>query len=393
MAAMLPHHRETITRYCLMDKFKLHKHEISITFNKDPHIADIENGRFATGLNRVLFVLHSYGHIFTRIKVHIYPNGPSSIASISNYINKYCPNAKQELIFYSIIQKEWDFSFENATKIAFHRFIMRSNDIPFEKLFPRMEQLEMIEPFSFGVLGQHLPQLKTFTLRVSFEADSNADLREFIRLNPQLRSFQMPLTRNNSILCYLNEMIPNLESLIIGKANGVWPYIDVDRSIHFNNVKHFSWGITKANSGIWDTKIRHRFRTMVFDRLESIVIDSDESYAAEIHVADIVDNKKLKMVAIPTCEMRFEYLVRLVQGLPELKVLTIGWSMVNTLPVLERFLSIDMEVEQINIQLVDHTMQLSEEHILRAIPSKWKLIAKQAIDGVEVLSFVQLPEQ
>lgn len=393
MAVVAPQHRNTIARYIIMDKFKLHEQEISIIFNKDPHIAVTNHGRIANGLDEVLSILNSFGYIFKRIKVHIYPNGPLSTATIAQYLTKYCPEAEQNLVFYSTILKEWDFSFVNATKIIFYRSILHKNDVPLNRWFPRMKQLELNEPFSLGMLNQHFPQLTTFILRVNYETDTIVDFREFIRLNPQIRSFEMPLTRDNSILCHLNEMMPNLETLIIGKAKGVFPYLDADRPTHFKNVKHFSWGITKANSGVWDTKILDRFRTMTFDHLEAIVIDSDESRACEIHIGAIVKNTELKKVEIPTCEMRLEYLTRLVQGLPDLKVLTIGWERIYTLSALERFLAIDMEVEQINIRIVDENKELSKDRILKVIPSKWKFSSMEIDGGVEVLTLLQSLEQ
>lgn len=315
-------------------------------------------------------MLQANGRNLKHITLNIYPNGPISLQSLSSFINRHCPNAELEVNLHALIKDDWEFSFENAGKVAIHRCMLRHSNTTWFTSFPRMRRLEVIDAFDFGIIGHSFPShLTSFMLRLAGDSFEESDLYEFFRLNPQLRILEVPLSRSNQFLQFINEMLPNLEALTIGAGS-----VTRSRShdiVRFEHVRHFTWTIPTLDRIYWDVSIASRFPTIQFDRLESIVLDTEKADAAKRHIDAIIRNEGLNTVNIGKCELNPRHLARLVDSLPELKEITIGWMYRKTLPRLRHLLAQQTRLETVNIVIIDQEI-LGVEDILRQIPSMWE---------------------
>lgn len=389
MAEVHPPTQMLIARYYLLPQYHLNSAEIIITLGKETHMVHSTHGRFADGPDRVLFVLQAFGHLFRNLKINVYQNEPSTVEKLSKYINKYCSKAKQEIAIYAGNDR-WNFTFNNATKVTKHWSMLRINanqTTHWSDSFPRMEELVILNALSLTVINHHFPHLTRFTLRTSVDISDLVDLRDFFRLNPQLRTIEIPLSRNNALLAYMNEMLPNLESLTIGKSNV--PNYGGSGIVRFKNVRHFSWAVRAFSSGRgWDIQLPNRFATIVFDQLESFTLDTDIPAVVRNH-NQFVRNNALKMVDISKCELRYEDLMGIVRELPVLKEFSIGWEIRGTLATVRQFLIDDTQLDIVNIRILNE-LDLNAEMILDNIPVTWRMNGEQFIDGQRVLSFKRI---
>lgn len=389
MAEVDPRQQETITKYYLLTKYKLNTTEISITVGNDTHMVHTDHGRFANGPDRVLFVLRVFGHIFGKLKINIHTNSQISMKMLSQHINQYCSNAEQEIVLIrSIAKHDSEFSFNDAEKVTLHWTMLYKNDNLWSNSFPAMEQLNIINPLSLTVLKYNFPHLTRFALRSRTDLSETPDLEAFIRLNPQLRSIEIPICRDQKLLHYINEMLPRLETLIIGKTSvALLPPQDV---VHFKNVHHFSWTIPKLSTGSWDYMLTHRFESMWFENLKSITLNAEMPGAVSAHIRHIVRNKSLRKVQIVSCELIYGDLKAIVESLQELRELTIEWERIRTLGVVRRLLTEMTHLNTVNIGFVDG-VDIAAENILGVIPSIWQWDGHvENIDGKRILSFTRI---
>lgn len=384
IADLAPRHHESILKYCLIGRHKLNEQEITINLGKEPYMMiQNTNQRFAIGPDRIFHVLKGFGRIFSRLKIHIYPDSVLPLETLSHILNRFCSEARQEIILHKLIEKNLKFSFENATKVGLYRIISRANDISLTDIFPAMKELEIRDCLSLAILSRSFPRLTRFILYVNFDTDDNPDLLGFFLSNPQLRSLEISLTKNNTFLQKVNEMLPNLQSLTIQKPF-LWPYFSRDEIIHFRNVKHFTWASAVSRTGYWDIKVLERFASITFEQLETLSLDIDENYSAEKHVPHVIRNKGVVKVEILKCEMTYKYLALLIEGLPALEELAIGWSAKRTLPALQRFLLVDMQVKRLRIHIIDKKV-LQPSDILNIVPSSWKQRGEEVMNAQKSL--------
>lgn len=386
MAEVNPPSQMMISKYYLLPQYKLNSSEITITLGKDTHMAHTTHGRFANGPDRLLFVLRTYGHIFRHLKVHVYQNGPISVAKLSKHINKYCSEATQEIVIHPTFN-QWNFTFNNATTVTMYWSMLQikaNQSTQWSDSFPKMQALAILNALSLTAINLHFPHLTRFTLRTKIDISDVADLRDFIRLNRQLRSLEIPLPKNNALLMHINEMLPNLESLTLSKACAT--NIGPNDIVRFENVRHFSWAVpTFASFGGWDIQLPSRFSTIAFDRLETFTLDTEIPAAVTNHIPLVVRNKALQLVNIAKCEVRYEDLMEIVRSLPVLRVLTIGWEQKSTLPALSQLLMNSPRLEAVTIHIIDE-FQLNARVVLDYIPATWRMNGENFVDGQSVLS-------
>lgn len=293
-------------------------------------------------------------------------NSDANAKRLEILVNKHCSHAFQKikLPVSSIVNA--DLSFPNASAIVLVVESQHSDQtiIQLETAFPRLQSLAINSEI---YNNQHLPHLRKFFLDVR---EPNIDsLINFMRLNPQLRSFQSTVPDNATYLTTLNEFLPELEELsvelmTISRYNmeEPWP------TTRFSGVRHFSVKL--------DTKeLIHR------PVLESIQFDSLQSYSVQFCTKEKVDflirlmvnNTALKKVVMDSREVSYQQFTTLIASLPELEELSIGWGDPQRGNIIHEFLN---HVTASNHKLAKLSIKISFNPIrvkgrLESIPQGW----------------------
>lgn len=392
VAEVAPRQQETIAKYYLQSKYKFNSTEISITVGNDTHMVHAEHGRFANGPDRVLFVLRVFGHIIGKLKINFHPNSQITMKTLSRYINQYCSKAEQEIVLIRpIVKHDWDFYFNDADQVTMHWSMLYKNDKSWSNSFPAMEKLNIINPLSLNVLNYNFPRLTSFALRSRTDLSESPDLNAFLRLNPQLRTIEIPICRDQKFLHYINEKLPQLTTLIIGKTSVA--LLPPQNIVHFKHVQHFSWTIPKLSTGSWDYMLPLRFEAMSFENLKSITLDAEMPSAVSAHIRHIARNKSLQKVEIVGSELIYDDFKAIVESLQQLRELSIEWQRTYTLRVVRRLLTEMRRVNIVNISFDDGAdgVDITAENIVNAIPSTWQWNGHVVnIDGKKVLSFTRI---
>lgn len=168
---------------------------------------------------------------------------------------------------------------------------------------------------------QHYPHLTNFTLG-SFvkDNDRNPHVHAFVRLNPQLRSFHTTMRKNASYIAFLNDMLPNLESLGIEifLSNDVVP---IESGTRFKNVKEFTLKLRFFGEHY------RAIGNISFDRLETFILD-DAFFSTGVKedvIELILNNRNLRAFKASQC-LTNEQTLRLVNALPELEEISLDWA-------------------------------------------------------------------
>lgn len=391
--------RDLTVDHFLIPKFHLNVREINVISYTETYLALLEDDEVTSidGHNQTLNMLRRFGHIFKRITIKVQPGGYEKIAAISHYINKYCASdAVQEIIMFrgTNIIDLGNYSFKNVKIVTIRHIEVplgsdRDETIQLNNVFPRMEQLDIDYGTYFSYIHYNFPHLTTFRLH-SACIENELMLRTFYRLNRQLRSVEAPIFTNQAYLPFLNEMLPNLESLSIHNLNSeiYGSNLIAHDIVRFKNVKHFSVDLFTYNRE-WNVGIRERLSSIQFDHLESYTVTSNVIGSIDFLIGLIVRNKAVTNITIPSSELKYEQLTTLTEALPNLKELTIGWEEKETRDVLRRFFVEAFEatrLEKINVLLLEsHGLWITD--VQEIVPPGWTFTEKRFIKTSYLLQF------
>ncbi|XP_055297613.1 uncharacterized protein LOC129566086 [Sitodiplosis mosellana] len=134
--------------------------------------------------------------------------------------------------------------FENVEKFSFHKGTVGAGFEHFNRLFPRLRQLEVVDSFSipdWKHIAHTFPNLNAFT----FNNDSgfpkyftDSYLKTFITLNPQLESTELIGYYEPSIWEFVNAELKNLRSIYASYSPPHAQHFK-DGPIQFNTVETF----------------------------------------------------------------------------------------------------------------------------------------------------------
>lgn len=314
-----------IIDHYITKKFQLNTREIHIYVSNviSVHYKYDDNSVFSSiaNLNKVFPTLEAIGHIFRKIYIRIIPEGFVHIERLQCLINKYCSNAFQtiELSQYGIYKLAGvNVSFLNASNVILHH--NHFQDIPPLRLdvaFPRMQRLYVDRDTE---LKQHNPNLIELVFNRLWQIRSQADLLRFVRINPQLRSIEVPCLDNAEFLSALGESSPNLESLSIRFLHTRYN-INTLPSARFKNVKRFTLEKDMHDYVHLSNVTVRIVDSIQFDSLESFSVLAQTS---ESIIEVILKNAGLRHVMINS-EFSPAKVSSLFTSLTELKEISIMW--------------------------------------------------------------------
>lgn len=292
--------------------------------------------------------------------------GNSESLDFFKFVDKNCKAAIKRIIIYDADYEalsNWTYSFDHKTTDIGVLDYLRDT-LPLNDLFPNMQALTMKHLKDIYV--RHYPNLHNFSLiAASSDNDRNPNVNEFVRLNPQLRSVHTVMRNNASYIAYLNEMLPNLQSLSI-EVSESYDIVSNQRAIHFKNVRKF---ILKLDF------IGEQYETIAnvtFDQLDTFVLyDSVHMFGIRNEVIKLIlNNRNLRAFRTNKCLSNGQIL-RLVYGLPELEEISIGWASKRPNLLNSIFNAKHPKLKRINVCYKYDTAGI--EWVADIIPATWRM--------------------
>lgn len=289
---------------------------------------DNSNFAYIANMNNVLPTLKVIGPVLSSISIQIMPDGFRHIERLQFLINNYCSNAFQTISlkqYGSFKLKGVKVSFLNASNVFLHH--NHFGDIAplrLDEAFPRMEKLTIGRDTE---LKRHNPKLTELIFDQLWRIRSQPDFLNFLRLNPQLRSLEVPCLDNAEFLSSVGEALPNLESLSIRLLRSDYS-VDTFPIVRFKHVKRFTLKQDLFHEvNLLNEKARELVASIQFDRLESFTVlaQTIDSHAPIIEM--ILKNPALQHLMINSEFLPFE-VSTLITALTELKAMSIVW--INT---------------------------------------------------------------
>lgn len=379
IAEMNPRLADIIEHHYIRGKLRLHEKSIffllSTEYDSEPTTfsyantsqlkLDPENDSIELWhSHNAMLAFKQFGHIFTDITLGLMKFGSQESQQLFKFVDTNCKNATKQVIIVRAKDEEvtkWKYTFDDkTTQVAVNTEFSKS--LPINDFFPYMERLfitNITTPFV-----RHYPHL-TKVLITKFENNNrNPNVYEFVRLNPQLRSFDSSMENNLSFVKYLNRMLPNLESLgiYLSPCENSSNIAETNLGVTFKNVKEFTLR-TKGEFG-------EAFGNISFDQLESYIL---ENKFDRVNVTDdlldlILNNENLKFFKTKQ-KMTSKQLLRLVRELPELEEISIDWDY----GVFDAFEAIfnakQPKLRRIDVRFFDSSETI--DWIIDIIPSTW----------------------
>lgn len=333
----------------------------------------------------MISILKEFGPQFKRMSIIVdFTNcSQSTIEEFATYVTKYCSNSVQYVRFLGHSSSN-RLSFPNATSIGiFDKDYLPTYELPpmdLNSIFPRMEKLFTTNTF-YLQLDQHFPHLMHFEMNAP-ERDRN--LKDFIRLNSQLRFLRMPSACNFTYLHEIDELLPNLETLEIPFWLSMCEYPTNGSSIRFRNVKKMSIDLTYL-FGVTTENIHNSLSLLEFEQLESFKLTTFQIANSSFHfvIHWLSQYKTLTNVEFDKLDLDRTNLVRMSSELKQLKSVALYCSKTWAPREIKRFLMGPTNLKKVTISTCEGKPRECFE--VDSLAEKWKVVGKRQIRWREEL--------
>lgn len=370
VARLNPNFHDIILNRFLIERYQLHKSIVRIGLANEAGISMYPNSMttITFGYDKTLWAIRSFGHLFREIRMTIDTTNMEKLTQLISHIHKFCAQAIQDVELKNQFYAE-SISFPNATKAQIY-YVKLADGIGLNSYFPRMESLTVYSQSNFQYLAQHFPYLKSVEIKLlSPIIDTDLNIREFIRLNPQIRNFKAPFGKSLELMRYLNENLPELESLSTSNLDGFYNQSDSNGIIRFKNVKEFMV-VAVPNRATW-IELQSRLTSLKFDQLERLLLVTPYPEAVSNLTAWILEHKTIEHLQILFAELSFEQMSRFVQLLPSLNEFSLSWRQKDTLMELQK-LMLDGNYNLKKIHVRSRSIKTTE--FLEIVPTGWSLV-------------------
>lgn len=365
-------YNQLITDHYIVPKYQLKGANILITVSEidcETYVSYVTTGvKFVIGREKMFSTLRAFCYLFDQLTIS---DGIASvydrhdiIENIIYHLNIYCSNVSQRINLPIPPRiNNVDSVLYNVTDIQLIAPINYSA-ATIDQMFPRLEKFRFhVETFqaphyTLDYHFQHLISIDVWQIRFG-----EFHLRSFAAHNPQIRDVEMKFGWSLERLHKINEVFPNMESLIIilqyeffhedaeevesgecvkhptglltaiksaigslftgPKVKPTPKPMPLPQPVHFvrfRNLKSFTFDRDDYYGFSW---IRERFAAIEFDQLESFKIVTGHSDSIEEEIDWIVKNKGLISVELAPAPLNEAQKRRLVESLPKLRHLTI----------------------------------------------------------------------
>lgn len=303
-----------------------------------------------------------------------------------DYFDKYCQTATKAIVIQSVDYKalaNWTYSFgETTTEVEVRPSIEVA--IPFNTLFPYMQKLSVVKLLEANV--QHYAHLTGCSTQSRYGDEANPLVQDFIRLNPQLSQIHTALLFRQHITIsymeYLNEMLPNLETLSFQIAIYLPVIVPEQRIVRFKGVKELTVDI--YNKYTFNSYLQP-IENIQFDQLNTLKLVVFPIVFADDHFIEIIGmNKGLSKIET-SVRMTHQLFNGLLQALPQLEEILIHWHH-DMRDTLASFFNDSHGLRRFNINHSGFPINIDD--IKQYIPPNWEIIPNE-MPYMDIFSFVR----
>lgn len=241
-----------------------------------------------------------------------------------------------------------------------------------------MQRLEISNSDYQPFLLHRFTHLTHFVLRTPICTSNPKIWQNFLRLNPQIRSFESTILWDRRFLQMISVELPNLEILSIEYVPNCCSYTigSTNDIIQFKNVKKFSLNLMNFID-VWDMEARIKISAIQFDKLEKYSLTTDITEKADGWIELIGRYRTLTSVETKLFELNRDNLMRLDELLPKLNELTLQCFKNETVIDTKRFLLFgESTVNTVHIQ----TDSSGRDEFSANVLAKWE-VAEEAVNG------------
>lgn len=356
-----------------------------------------EYNKLCTGHNHMLATLKSFCHAFVELDItfdYSYNYDSNITTKIVSYVNTYCSMVPQKITMRRLRGSAGEFAFQNASSVVL-RVSGDFSNFTVAKHFPRVQELsiDLYEPFA---LKQHLPHLRHFELMDI--SCGNFDLREFGKMNSQIRSVNVELCGNLKSVQEVNEIFPKLESLYykpkrvpIESDHQRWPFgrrQNTVQSVRFRNVKQYTIDLSSFYSlGQYgeldaDSLADDKHAAIEFDQLESLEYVSHTYNHRNDQIDFVLHYNEVHRLNITSFVMTYGHMKRLVDSLPRLKEIQLRCTSPRDLLQIMS----DTRLDTIHVLLL--VREATRADFLQAtLPANWYVDASSSTKYTNIITF------
>lgn len=378
LAALNPRFRQLVADHYIILKFRLHEKEVLLsvagTFSMKYKLADGSYLPITDNYDEILLVLRHFGHLFNYLDIVIFSTGHAYFEKVQFLVNEHCSDALQNLQY--IIGRNGEYvpikpvniSFPYAAEVNLEfgqRF--KNIQIRLDVSFPQMKKLTANRIVGLNYTYPHLTEA---TLHINDKYEDLLYLGDFMKMNSQLRSVDLPVFDDESYLTTISKCLPHLESLTL-RMHTLPQYSSVSFTLaRFPNVKHFILDTFIPGSN-WNNQFRWLYPSLEFDQLESLSVFSFRYFSQLFGMLELNASLKNLTLEVDLSFHRFALLIALLQ---ELKEINIIWrehsSRDEWVRCLEHVIRGNHTLEKFNVHFSEKAI-LGYSDLLEVAPAGW----------------------
>lgn len=373
---------DIISKYYITRKYRLNERKIQIIVTATAEISvDTQSTKIASGLNETLQVLEMFGHAFYHLDIRFYSFGSQISEQISKYLKKYCSHAFQKATIHTVVNMKKPFILPHIDSLTVNNINTNVAPIQFNVQFSNIQSLAVHFPRDLASIQFHFAHLVDFSLGIRANGQISGFLWDFLRLNPQIRTFHTPLFKDHTYFERLNEALVNLTTLTVINS-GISRNPTDQPIVCFQNVREFILDV----HFYYSFAIGDALPLIGFEQLETFKLHGNSIEAIEGLFGFFKENPTLSRLDLGEWVMNYEHLREIVEIMDNLKEITVA---VTTIEVIDEFRNYLMDDDSsIHLEKVFvKTTQDIRERILDSLPCTWQMVGEFPEDPKIILLF------
>lgn len=378
-----PKYHQIISQHYIISKYRLHEGYLRLDATLNVvncwHIgADKKYTLISEETNQTLFILKAFCPLFGQLNIEITSETFKPQLSgnkITEYVNKYCSRVPQKAIYHQMspyMDIDIAITFPNVTDgtIYVNEYTMGLYNISVNELFPRLQKLTTRYATSI-LLDQHYPYLTYFKVYEVNDRNSKHDQwTYFLRMNPQLETFESPQMCNLTFLLEVSQFLPNMKTLSM-KLEYERHFAPTSEIIRLQNVRIFEMNFFRITN-----QMRENLPLIKFDRLESVKLSFTQNQTdSQEFISDwIAQYKTLTSIEL-NFDMASDYLIGLAKGLDKLKTMKLNCASSEAATEIHNLMINGNNLEEIVVFEASEASQTCFDSLIESLVN-WTVISR-----------------
>lgn len=386
MAKLNRNYYDLIVDHQILGKYRLNEKVFVICSNRTNTSEDVNaDWLVVNDYRKAIDVIQLFGHLITKIQINAEHMNAAEMGQMTENINANCFSS---LVAITLLETKeslnnWSKTFPNVINITISN-LRDYNDMELHRVFPNIQYMKLTLPSTYNssILDHRYKYLKYLEYYEHIVSEnSHSAFEDFLRRNPQIRSFitNKPLTKVAFEL--IRDNLVELET--IGITN--YPFFslrnEIDEVIHLKNVKTVIFYAFQTLDGVSNEL------PLSFDQLESMHLYTFS--ISDEFLQMIIEQRALKMLAIPWCNIEMNQLLRIVTELGELEKIVVKYISEDETAINDLWDTL-RRGEQLRFVDILLGFKVDRDEVIAATPDGWIFIGDGSFEWGPFLSFQRL---